>query len=355
MTAVQRGLWYAKGSGVGATSYNRPWNTRTKSIIGGAINYGTNYVKVGQDTLYLKKYNVQGSNLYNHQYMTNVQGAATEASRMSKAFTSDAKQSNLTFKIPVYKNMPSSACAKPTGDGSPNYMLKTLAVSGQSLTPTFDMYTTSYSLIVDHTVSSVTVSATALDSKATVSGNGNVNLNVGTNKVTVTVKAQNGQTRSYTITIVREEAPAVSDTDPVLASSVYTVDTATKCIAGVKTFPVSAQNFSGNLKVSNGSIKIQTAAGATQSGNVGTGNLVKVYDAKGTLKETYTVILYGDTNGDGKIDALDLLRVQKDILGASKLSGANKTAADTSRDGNINALDLLQVQKQILGAGTIKQ
>ena len=36
MSAVQRGLWFAKGSGVGATSYSRPWNTRTKSITGGA-------------------------------------------------------------------------------------------------------------------------------------------------------------------------------------------------------------------------------------------------------------------------------------------------------------------------------
>lgn len=37
---------------------------------------GTNYVKAGQDTLYLKKYNVQGSNMYKHQYMTNVNGSS---------------------------------------------------------------------------------------------------------------------------------------------------------------------------------------------------------------------------------------------------------------------------------------
>ncbi len=76
MGAVQRGLWYASQSG----SYGRPWTTPESSISGGAEFYGTNYVKAGQDTLYLKKYNVQGSNMYKHQYMTNVDGAAAEGS-----------------------------------------------------------------------------------------------------------------------------------------------------------------------------------------------------------------------------------------------------------------------------------
>ena len=81
MSAIQTGLRYASQSG----SYGRPWNTVEKSIIGGAQNYGDNYVKAGQNTFYLKKFNVQGSNLYKHQYMTNIQGAASEAERLSKA------------------------------------------------------------------------------------------------------------------------------------------------------------------------------------------------------------------------------------------------------------------------------
>ena len=66
MGAVERGLWWASQSG----SYERPWNSVEKSILGGSIYYGNNYVKRGQDTLYLKKFNVQGDNLYKHQYMT---------------------------------------------------------------------------------------------------------------------------------------------------------------------------------------------------------------------------------------------------------------------------------------------
>ena len=120
MSAVERGLWYAKGSGSGAVSYNRPWDSRTKSIIGGAIHYGENYVNQGQDTLYLKKYNVQGNNLYNHQYMTNVAGAATEGSIMSEAYTDGLRTGNLTFRIPVYEDMPETACEMPTGNDTPS-------------------------------------------------------------------------------------------------------------------------------------------------------------------------------------------------------------------------------------------
>lgn len=119
MSAVERGLWFAKGSGAGAVSYDRPWDARIKSILGGALHYGENYVNKGQDTLYLKKFNVQGDNLYNHQYMANVAGSASEGSIMSEAYTAAFRTGNLTFKIPVYENMPETACVQPTGNEPP--------------------------------------------------------------------------------------------------------------------------------------------------------------------------------------------------------------------------------------------
>ncbi|WP_407406859.1 SH3 domain-containing protein, partial [Enterocloster sp.] len=172
MSAIQTGLRYASQSG----SYGRPWNTVEKSIIGGAQNYGDNYVKAGQNTFYLKKFNVQGSNLYKHQYMTNIQGAASEAERLSKAYSS-VKDSALEFQIPVYNNMPETACAAPVGDGSPNNKLSSLSAEGYSLTPSFGKDTESYNLIVNTSVSSIQVNAAAADSKASVSGAGSIPLN----------------------------------------------------------------------------------------------------------------------------------------------------------------------------------
>ncbi|HIZ78896.1 MAG TPA: SH3 domain-containing protein [Candidatus Lachnoclostridium stercorigallinarum] len=202
MDAVTRGLWYASQSG----SYGRPWNTVEKAIMGGAEYYGTNFVKAGQDTFYLKKFNVQGSNLYKHQYMTNVQAAASEGYQMSAAYSDEMKQTALEFKIPVYTNMPATACTKPAVDGSPNNKLGGLAVDGFALTPTFNMNTTSYDLIVDESVTSVTVQASALDSTASVSGTGTISLQSGTNEIRVNVTAQNGAVREYIIHVVRQAA-----------------------------------------------------------------------------------------------------------------------------------------------------
>ena len=199
MSATQMGLRYASQSG----SYGRPWNTVEKSILGGAQNYGDNYVKAGQNTFFLKKFNVQGSNPYKHQYMSNVQGAASEAERLSKAYSS-LKSSALEFQIPVFINMPAQACSAPTGDGSPNNKLSGLSADGFSLTPSFSKDTTSYNLIVDTSVTSLQISATAADGKASVAGTGNTELTGNSSDITITVTAQNGSTRTYSIHVVRQ-------------------------------------------------------------------------------------------------------------------------------------------------------
>ena len=93
------------------------------------------------------------------------------------------------------------------------------------------------------------------------------------------------------------------------------------------------------------------------SGNVVDDTLKTGYKVtiSGNTIETLEIVIYGDASGDGEINALDLLKVQKDILGTSKLSGAYKKAADASKDGAINALDLLKIQKNILGTAKLEQ
>ncbi len=88
-------------------------------------------------------------------------------------------------------------------------------------------------------------------------------------------------------------------------------------------------------------------------GFIGTGFQVEVSNNETT--ENLVVLIKGDTSGDGKINALDLLQVQKNILGSYNLTEKYLSAGDTSGDGKINALDLLQVQKNILGTYEIKQ
>ena len=113
-SAVENGLRYAKASG----NYGRPWNTRYKSILGGARIYYDEYVSTKQNNLYFKKFNVQNglSSVATHQYMSNVQGAALEASRLKEGY--EGFETSISFVIPVYKNMPSSACSLPKDPNS---------------------------------------------------------------------------------------------------------------------------------------------------------------------------------------------------------------------------------------------
>lgn len=114
MNAIQRGLWYAKGSGTGATSYYRPWNTPYKSIKGGAKFYADSYVSNNQDSYYSKKFNVYNglSNVGSHQYMTFVAAAASEGSIVKKAYANNSNYP-VVFEIPVYNGMPASRCQLP--------------------------------------------------------------------------------------------------------------------------------------------------------------------------------------------------------------------------------------------------
>ncbi len=360
MAAVERGLWYAKGSGQGLTTYNRPWNNREASIIGGSRYYGEHFVSVGQDTLYLKKYNIvknsKGELVASHQYMTNVQGAYSEGIHMAEAYDDNARKTPLIFKIPVYNNMPEKACTKPTGDGNPNYMLKSLSVSGYSLTPTFSMYDTTYSLIVANSVSEITVSAQAYTSTASISGTGKHSLKEGSNSIQVVVTAGNGAKRTYTIQVVRQAATVPTPTVSASSASGYKIN-ANNTITGIAKFPITVSNFRKNFTVTNGTMKITTSSGVAKSdtAKIGTGDQIRLCDKDGVHKVTQNVLIYGDTNGDGDVSVLDLLRVQKDILKISKLSGYYQSAGDTSKNGTIDALDLLQVQKHILKIKSVSQ
>ena len=84
-----------------------------------------------------------------------------------------------------------------------------------------------------------------------------------------------------------------------------------------------------------------------------TGDAITITSGEDVKK--YSVVLYGDINGNGKIEILDLLKVQKHALKSSILTGAYLEAADVNKDGKINPLDLLRIQKTILGDAYISQ
>lgn len=205
MTAAEMGCKYAKTTN---PTYLLPWTNQYKSIVGGSIFLGTGYITKGQDTLYLQKFDMVdgGNGLYYHQYMTCVFGQANEAISLKNAYSQDILNSAMEFKIPVYNNMPDKLCPKPTSSGDNNNYLKSLSVSGTSISPKFDKFTASYTAKVNAEVSSVTVNANPLGKSAKVSGKGKLSLKTGENTVKVTCTAASGVKRTYTIKITRKAA-----------------------------------------------------------------------------------------------------------------------------------------------------
>lgn len=266
MTAAEMGCKYAKTTN---PTYLLPWTNQYKSIVGGSIFLGTGYITKGQDTLYLQKFDMVdgGNGLYYHQYMTCVFGQANEAISLKNAYSQDILNSAMEFKIPVYNNMPDKLCPKPTSSGDNNNYLKSLSVSGTSISPKFDKFTASYTAKVNAEVSSVTVNANPLGKSAKVSGKGKLSLKTGENTVKVTCTAASGVKRTYTIKITRKAAS--------------------------QTLQQGDVNGDKYLTVVDALLKLRYNAGKTQLDPA-------------QLKRA-------DMNGDGKVDVIDALTLLKKI------------------------------------------
>lgn len=266
MTAAEMGCKYAKTTN---PTYLLPWTNQYKSIVGGSIFLGTGYITKGQDTLYLQKFDMVdgGNGLYYHQYMTCVFGQANEAISLKNAYSQDILNSAMEFKIPVYNNMPDKLCPKPTSSGDNNNYLKSLSVSGTSISPKFDKFTTSYTATVKAEISSVTINANPLGKSAKVSGKGKVSLKTGENTIKVTCTAASGVKRTYTIKITRKAAS--------------------------QTLQQGDVNGDKYLTVVDALLMLRYNAGKTQLDSA-------------QLKRA-------DMNGDGKVDVIDALTLLKKI------------------------------------------
>ena len=173
--------------------------------------------------------------------------------------------------------------------------------------------------------------------------------------------SQSGSARTYTIKVVRQQ-PAADNTqtpesggttvaDGVSVSTSYKLgDTVITGIAP----GTGASSVLANISAGSGTVKVLKADGTENTGAVGTGNKIAVY-AGGAVVKQYDVVIYGDINGDGKISVVDLVMLQKQILGTSPVSGAYAAAADISRDGKVSVKDLVLLQKHIINAAQIEQ
>ncbi len=282
--------------------------------------------------------------LYTNQYMQNVRAPYTESNDIYKGYyKSGLIDSTFAFRIPYYKNMPSETTLG--NSGSEDATLKSLSVSGCSLMPSFTVSALNYTCNVEKSVTSVNIAAQATNTSASVTGTGTVDLNSDEKNIDIVVTAGNQTTKqTYTIKVRRLELSAFTP-DEIMARvginnnsgilSGYNLGTSTESIASQITSAFPSSNVT-----------------ASKAGPIGTGATITINN---NGSKTYTLLVYGDNNGDGSIDILDLLRTQKHIIGVNKLFGTQNNASDVNKDGVVDILDLLVTQKHILNINQIKQ
>ena len=96
-------------------AYEQGWDSLEKALIGGVEFLKEGYINVGQNTLYLQKFDVvkQDDSLYSHQYMQNLLAPQSEAINMKEIYeVSDTVDAGLNFIVPLYENMPEEASGR---------------------------------------------------------------------------------------------------------------------------------------------------------------------------------------------------------------------------------------------------
>lgn len=336
------------------------WNNPYASIISGAALLGDKYISVGQNTLYYQKFDTVGTVwLFEHQYMQNVKAPYSESYNTYTNYRkSNIKNgvddinywndSKFNFIIPIYSNMPlyTSLSEKASNDNT----LKSLNVTNCSINPSFDPNALKYDCYVKNEVTSVIITGEATNKYAKVEGFGTVNVSSDNITKNIIITAADGSKRTIAINIHKlpkteikidtTELEEVIDEIPYNLNGTYITNF--KIGEDISVIAGKLKNF-----YSDSHIKING------SGIVKTGNTIEI--TVNNKKKTYTIILYGDATGDGKVNTADFAKMKQHLLGTATLTGAKLKALDLSKDGKVNTVDFAKIKQHLLGTNIINQ
>ena len=282
--------------------------------------------------------------------MQNIQAPSTESIKTYNAYKNvNLIDSSFTFVIPVFKEMPEKTTLP--NKGNPNNYLSSLSVNGSYL---FESATheTTFNLNLDTTSSSVDIAATKVSNKSTISGTGSVALKGNEQTISILVTAENGDTRTYKINITRSTSISldISEILRVLnikndGTYIYGYELGTKIESIMKSISdkepqatVTAFNKGGQEK---------------SSGIIASGDIINIKTDR--EEKNYTILIYGDVNGDGKITASDYMTIKNHIMDIKKLSDQEKLYADANKDGKVTASDYMTIKNHIMDIKKITQ
>ncbi len=334
------------------------WTSLELSIDGGTKIIAEQYIAKGQNTMYLQKFDVEATGgLYWHQYMQNILAAQSEGSKLRKTFEKyDSINGEYTFIIPVFKNMPGTACPRPdTTTEVPTYS-ELVKVNVKN---TLKLRDAPNGTVLNEKLYSGEI-VTRLE-KATQKINGTywdlVMKSNGVKGYTARETYENEEIyKLYLVPVEQEqpdkpeeppinpEQPPVEpeqpenpdDTEEIIKNDKLKIDNTNNEITAVPNAVISELQQLLGREVN---VKNQNGETVTAESKLATGY---------KIDDKYTVIVLGDVNGDAEINSGDLYYTQKYLLKKTTFEEYTKKACDVNKDNSINSGDLYYLQKYLL-------
>ena len=238
---------------------------------------------------------------------------------------------------------------------SSNVYLESIVDSLSKITG-FNKNTVEYNINVDTTVSTLRMTLTTEDKTSTISiGNDSrthqwvyttPTLSGGANTVTIIVTAENGDTKTYTVTINKEGAAELITSrafghkieDGMIKSA----------ILGESLLDLKNQLDNDNSKLQIWDAK-ETNELTNLTAKVATGQIVKLIDlTTGRELDRKVIVVLGDTDGNGNITLFDSVKIVNHYLDKTPLEGAYLEAADVDKNKKITLFDSVKIVNHYL-------
>ncbi len=317
--SVINGLIYAR---------NKGWTNPEIAIVGAAEWIGRYYISLGQDSLYLQKWdvtNAAGWGLYNHQYMTNIQAPASESTSICSSYRKmfgDLSSTSFNFIIPMYKHIPATISKYPSNDisgvGEPMKIVLNIGVYLRSAPGVKLNSDKAYPF--GTIVSRIEKGTTKIDNyywDKVVTPDGRVGYMARGTDNTAYLELLNSNPIPPTPPVSTEKIKLYED-----EKIIKTIPSAT--LADVKEKYSDATLISGTE-------------------NLATGAIISINGVE------YTVIKLGDINKDGMVDARDASRILNYAVGLFEIPDNLLSAADINKDEAVDARDASRILNYAVG------
>ena len=229
--------------------------------------------------------------------------------------------------------------------------LKSLTINGESVA-NFSSSTLNYTYKTE--ASSIKITATANSSKATITGTGTKTVKYGTNTYNIVVKAENGSTKTYKITVTRPDNRETINTLESLSVDGYTITPTFN--KNTKEYSLTVENNVEKVKInatktSNKSTFVSGYGPREQKLNYGENKVYIKVKAENEKENVYTIIIKRKDNRSSNNN----LKTLSSTIGNIKFDKNTTTySVLTDQDSITISAETEDTKATISGTGTIK-